>query len=47
MTEQRLQSREWWSALFERVGLTVVAEAAPDSRVDTTGLQFGMLLAKR
>ena len=46
VTEQRLESREWWSALFARAGLSVVAEVDTDPRVDTTGLQFGMLLAK-
>ncbi|WIX92953.1 hypothetical protein [Amycolatopsis sp. DG1A-15b] len=47
ITEQRLQSRQWWAELFQRVGLTCLSEAETDPRVDTTGLQFGMLLARR
>jgi 2-ketoarginine methyltransferase len=46
-TEQRLETREWWDALFARLGLTAEAVAHPDPRADSTGLQFGVLLSKR
>ncbi|MGW4566102.1 2-ketoarginine methyltransferase [Streptomyces sp. NPDC004561] len=47
VTEQRLETREWWDRLFERLGLTAQAVATPDPRADSTGLQFGVLLAKK
>ncbi|MFI7236922.1 2-ketoarginine methyltransferase [Streptomyces cyaneofuscatus] len=47
ITQQRLETREWWDAMFDRLGLTVEAVAAPDPRADSTDLQFGVLLAKR
>lgn len=47
VTEQRLETREWWDALFERLGLTVEAVAEPDPRADSTGLQFGVVLSKK
>lgn len=46
ITEQRLESRHWWAELFARNGLTCLQTAHPDDRVDSTGLQFGMLLAR-
>lgn len=45
-TEQRLQNSDWWDAMFQRAGLTSRGFAVPDSRVDTTGLQYGVLLAR-
>ncbi|MFJ6655758.1 2-ketoarginine methyltransferase [Streptomyces sp. NPDC091377] len=47
ITQQRLETRGWWDAMFDRLGLTVEAAATPDPRADSTGLQFGVLLAKR
>jgi 2-ketoarginine methyltransferase len=47
VTEQRLETREWWDSLFERLGLTAEVVATPDPRADSTGLQFGMLLSKK
>ncbi len=46
ITEQRLQTRQWWIDMFDRVGLTRLAAANPDDRADSTGLQFGFLLGK-
>lgn len=46
VTEQRLETREWWDELVERLGLTRLTLAYPDDRADSTGLQFGFLLAK-
>jgi 2-ketoarginine methyltransferase len=47
ITEQRLHTRQWWIDVFDRLGLTRVAAANPDSRADSTGLQFGFLLSKK
>ena len=47
ITQQRLETREWWDSMFDRLGLTVTAAANPDPRADSTGLQFGVLLANR
>jgi len=46
VTEQRLESRQWWAELFERVGLRQLHLAYPDPRADSTGLQFGVLLGR-
>lgn len=46
ITEQRLETRAWWDETFAKLGLTVEAEATPDPRADSTGLQFGVLLKK-
>jgi 2-ketoarginine methyltransferase len=46
VTEQRLETREWWAEMFDRVGLTCLKVAHPDDRADSTGLQFGVLLAR-
>jgi 2-ketoarginine methyltransferase len=47
ITEQQLETRDWWDKLFDRLGLVVEIAASPDPRADTTGLQFGVLLSKR
>jgi 2-ketoarginine methyltransferase len=47
VTEQRLETRGWWEELFDRVGVTPLTLAHPDPRADSTGLQFGYLLAAR
>lgn len=46
ITEQRLETKEYWAEMFERLGLKTVAFDTPDERADSTGLQFGFLLAK-
>lgn len=46
ITEQRLETREFWVDMFDRLRLRTVAFAAPDERADSTGLLFGYLLAK-
>jgi 2-ketoarginine methyltransferase len=46
LTEQRLKTREQWRELTDRIGLTWLATAETDDRVDSTGLQFGFLLAR-
>jgi 2-ketoarginine methyltransferase len=46
VTEQRLESRQWWTALFDRVGLVIQKLAHPDERADTAGIQFGVLLKR-
>lgn len=46
ITQQKLQTRAWWDDMFARLGLSVEAAAEPDPRADSTGLQFGVLLAK-
>jgi 2-ketoarginine methyltransferase len=45
ITEQRLETRAWWAALFEKAGLDI-AEATTDPRVDSTGLEIGFLLSR-
>jgi 2-ketoarginine methyltransferase len=47
ITEQRLETRKWWDALFTGLGLTAEAVANPDPRADSTGLQFGVLLSRK
>jgi 2-ketoarginine methyltransferase len=47
ITEQRLETREWWADLFDRLGLTCLVTANTAETVDSTGLEFGMLLARR
>jgi 2-ketoarginine methyltransferase len=47
VTEQRLETREWWDALFAKLGLSAEIVANPDPRADSTGLQFGVLLKKK
>jgi 2-ketoarginine methyltransferase len=46
VTEQRLKTRAQWRELTDRIGLTWLATAETDDRVDSTGLQFGFLLAR-
>jgi len=45
ITEQRLQTGEWWTHLFARAGLSSTI-ATTDSRVDSTGLEIGFLLTR-
>lgn len=43
-TNQRLERREFWEALFDRAGLTVAATTTTDPAVDSTGIGLGYLL---
>lgn len=43
-TNQRLESRAFWEALFARAGLTVAAATTTDPAVDSTGVELGYLL---
>ena len=43
-TDQRLESDAYWTALFARAGLELVAKRSVDPRVDSTGLTIGYLL---
>jgi 2-ketoarginine methyltransferase len=45
ITQQRLETREWWQQLFTEVGLSF-KEATTDPHVDSTGLQIGFLLSR-
>lgn len=46
-TRQRLETRAFWDALFERAGLEVVAREDVDPNVDSTALEIGYLLRRR
>jgi 2-ketoarginine methyltransferase len=45
ITEQRLETRQYWDQLFDRAGLRRIATGSVDPRVDSTGFEFGWLLA--
>lgn len=45
ITQQRLETREWWQQLFSEIGLSY-KEATTDPSVDSTGLQIGFLLSR-
>jgi 2-ketoarginine methyltransferase len=45
ITEQRLESEEFWLRLFEEAGAVVVARREVNPQVDSTGLEIGYLLA--
>jgi 2-ketoarginine methyltransferase len=45
ITAQRLESRDYWDELFEKAGLRRLAVATVDAAVDSTGFEFGYLLA--
>lgn len=47
LTEQRLETTQFWLELFEEAGTVVLAHHTVDPRVDSTGLEFGCLLARR
>jgi 2-ketoarginine methyltransferase len=44
ITQQRLERRDFWEAMFERAGLAKVAFEVTDPIVDSTGLEMGFLL---
>lgn len=46
ITEQRLETHEYWVNLFRRNGLVCLDVAHPDDRADSTGLEFGYLLQR-
>jgi 2-ketoarginine methyltransferase len=45
-TQQRLETRAFWEALFARAGLDVLACETVDPDVDSTGLELGYLLRR-
>lgn len=45
-TRQRLETRAFWLELFQKAGLTVVAEDTVTPDVDSTGLEIGFLLRR-
>jgi 2-ketoarginine methyltransferase len=47
ITEQRLETEEFWLRLFEEAGAAVVARHTVNPEVDSTGLEIGFLLAPR
>ncbi len=46
ITEQRLETNEYWLNLFRSNGLECLDVAHPDDRADSTGLEFGYLLRR-
>lgn len=44
LTEQRLETRQFWLDLFADAEATVVAQLTADEQVDSTGLELGFLL---
>jgi 2-ketoarginine methyltransferase len=46
ITEQRLETNEYWTDLFHDTGLDCIDVAHPDDRVDSTRLEFGYLLRR-
>jgi 2-ketoarginine methyltransferase len=47
LTEQKLEGTEFWLDLFDDAGAVVVSRRSVDPRVDSTGLEFGCLLATK
>ncbi|GAA2678572.1 methyltransferase domain-containing protein [Actinoplanes palleronii] len=47
LTEQRLASRDYWEAIFADCGFSVARSATVNPEVDSTGLEFGLLLSPR
>jgi 2-ketoarginine methyltransferase len=47
ITQQRLETRQFWEALFHDAGLRIVAVETPDPAYDSLGLKVGYLLASR
>jgi len=43
-TEQRLETHQYWSELFEGIGLRVAAFVSTDRNVDSSGVELGYLL---
>lgn len=46
ITEQRLGTDAYWHAMFDKLGLKILAKEHPDPRADSTGIQMGYLLAR-
>jgi 2-ketoarginine methyltransferase len=46
VTQQRLETTEFWKALFAQAGAEVRALFSTDPEVDSTGLELGFLLAR-
>lgn len=47
LTEQKLEGTAFWLDMFDDAGAVVVSRRSVDPRVDSTGLEFGCLLASR
>jgi 2-ketoarginine methyltransferase len=45
-TQQRLETRQWWEALFADCGLEIAASSLTDPAMDSTGLEVGWLLRR-
>ncbi len=45
-TSQKLETREWWEALFNECGLSVKAFGTTDPSMDSTGFEVGWLLRR-
>jgi 2-ketoarginine methyltransferase len=45
VTEQRLETVDYWTRLFDEAGLRVSATTLPDPQIDSLGLKVGFLLA--
>ena len=46
ITEQRLETNQFWAELFQRAGLECMRVEHPDDRVDSTRLELGYLLRR-
>jgi hypothetical protein len=46
ITEQRLESTEFWKTLFEKAGAEIKALFTTDPEVDFTGWELGFLLTR-
>ncbi|WP_328428162.1 2-ketoarginine methyltransferase [Streptomyces sp. NBC_00443] len=47
LTEQRLETDQFWQDLFREAGASVVSRRVVDPRVDSTGLEVGYLLSRQ
>jgi 2-ketoarginine methyltransferase len=47
ITRQRLATTDFWRELFAEAGAEILAWRACDPEVDSTGLEFGCVLAAR
>lgn len=46
ITQQKLETRNFWERLFDKCHLKIIAKQAIDAEVDSTGLEHGYLLAR-
>lgn len=47
LTEQRLETTDFWLDLFDDAGAMIVSQRTVNPKVDSTGLEFGCLLKKK